>query len=192
MSTTDKALSDDDHDGLAVRIRNGDRIAFLHVYESTLPRLVRYAYQLTGSRDAAEDAVHSVFLKMWINRSSWNVSGDIDPYLYRSVRNHIINTVKHEKTHLRTEYNEIEDEASGVGPVDNSIENKLEDGDTIALVAAAIRRLPERQKTAVTLRWYAEMSTASIGSAMGISRQAAEKLLRNAEMKLSELLKEYL
>ena len=41
-------------------------------------------------------------------------------------------------------------------------------------VVAALRNLPDRQREAIVLRYYADLSEAEIASAMGISRGAVK------------------
>jgi RNA polymerase sigma-70 factor (ECF subfamily) len=72
----------------------------------------------------------------------------------------------------------------GMGTGTASADAALESADVIRAVTAAIKQLPERQRTSVLLRWYDELSIAEIASIMGVSRQAVEKLLRAAEVRL--------
>jgi RNA polymerase sigma-70 factor (ECF subfamily) len=188
MPTVSSGFTESDEVQLIARIQAGDTIAFLELYQAVYPRLLRFAYQLTRSRDTAEDAVQSVFVRIWTGHTHWRPNGPLQPYLYRAVRNHIINTIHHEQVVERAEAVVDVDAPYGMGTGAASIEATLESADIIQAVAAAIKQLPERQRTSVLLRWYDGCAPAEIARIMGVSRQAIEKLLRTAEARLRAVL----
>jgi RNA polymerase sigma factor (sigma-70 family) len=55
-------------------------------------------------------------------------------------------------------------------------------------VVAALRRLSPRQRQALVLRYYAELSEAQIASAMGISRGAVKSHISRAMAALRDVL----
>jgi RNA polymerase sigma factor (sigma-70 family) len=55
-------------------------------------------------------------------------------------------------------------------------------------VAAALRSLPSRQREAIVLRYYADLSDADIAAAMGISRGAVKSNTVQAMAKLKSIL----
>jgi RNA polymerase sigma factor (sigma-70 family) len=57
-------------------------------------------------------------------------------------------------------------------------------------VLAALRQLPERQRQALVLRFYANMSEAQIADAMGISRKAAKSHTSRAAAALRGMLED--
>ncbi len=174
---------------LVAQIRAGDRCAFLHLYETTYPTLLRFAYSIARSRSSAEDAVQNAFVRIWLQRYQWQPNSLIMPYLYRAVRNYVLDHMRHAHVIEQAELHADVDEPYGMGVQPISADTEVERRDRAHAVAAAIRRLPERQRTAIMLRWYDDMTTASIADVMDISRQAAEKLLRSAETRLRTILR---
>ncbi len=184
MSATSSSFTELDDASLILRIQAGDAAALLELYEAAYPALTRFAYQITRARETAEDAVHTVFLNVWTNRASWRPHTPLRPYLYRAVRNAVLKTMAHGNVIERAELAVDLEEPYGMGHGPDDPAALVETADTVRAVAAAIRGLPERQRTAIILRWYDEMTTAAIAEAMGVSRQAVEKLLRTAEGRL--------
>src|SRR5881628_2581382 len=72
------------HD-LVARIRAGDEAAFEAMFRAYYGPLCRYVAAYLGSRDAAEDAVQGVFVRIWEDRTRWVVS-ELRHYLYAAVR----------------------------------------------------------------------------------------------------------
>src|SRR6266496_6273697 len=80
------------HD-LVARIRAGDEAAFEAMFRTYYDPLCRYVSACLGSRDAAEDAVQGVFVRIWEDRARWVVS-DVRHYLYAAVRRRAISQVR--------------------------------------------------------------------------------------------------
>src|SRR3989442_8342787 len=75
------------------RIRAGDEAAFEAMFRTYYDRLCRYVAPYLGSRDAAEDAVQGVFVRIWEDRARWAVS-DLPHYLYAAVRRPAISQIR--------------------------------------------------------------------------------------------------
>ena len=60
-----------------------------HLYLNRKRELYSYALCLTGHRQDAEDAIHSTFQKLLASKSHLN-KRDLAPYVFRCLRNHII------------------------------------------------------------------------------------------------------
>src|SRR3989475_5311427 len=75
------------------RIRAGDEAAFEAMFRTYYDRLCRYVAPYLGSRDAAEDAVQGVFVRIWEDRARWAVS-DLPHYLYAAVRRRAISQIR--------------------------------------------------------------------------------------------------
>jgi RNA polymerase sigma-70 factor (ECF subfamily) len=129
-----------------------------------------------------------VFLAIWVNHEHWNPAVALRPYLYRAVRNAILKTVRHERVTRKAETRVDPNHPYGMGTPSPATDAALESSDIVHTVASAVRQLPERQRTAIMLRWYDNMTTAEIAVVMGISRQAVEKSLHTAEARLGTVL----
>src|ERR1700753_4014025 len=84
-------------------IRGGNVAAYRYLCEIALPLLVQFAFHIIRTREAAEDAVLTVLGDVWVNREQFAPAGPLRAYLYRCVRNHLLNTVDHERVVKRAE-----------------------------------------------------------------------------------------
>src|SRR6266516_5540062 len=80
------------HD-LVARIRAGDEAAFEAMFRAYYDPLCRHVAPYLGSRDAAEDAVQGMFVRIWEDRTRWAVS-DLRHYLSAAVRRRAISQVR--------------------------------------------------------------------------------------------------
>jgi RNA polymerase sigma-70 factor (ECF subfamily) len=173
-----------DDDALVERICKGEREALQRLYEAYYASLVQFGYHLSGEREVAEDAVQQVFLSFWSARSRVVIRGTVIAYLYRAVRNTLLKGFTHDHVVRATMSAVDQDSPFGMGVPPRPADVAVEMSDDLRLAVTVIRALPERQRTAVLLRWHGELTTEAIAEVMSISRQAVEKLLRLALGKL--------
>ncbi|MGY0062296.1 SigE family RNA polymerase sigma factor [Streptomyces sp. LZ34] len=127
------------------------------------PRLLRTAYLLSGEQHAAEDLVQSALIRVYV---AWRRVRDADePDAY--VRRVLVNE------HARR-YRRRLKEFLSIGPGD-SAHWQVPDRDRIALaddremLRQALAQLPPRQRQAVVLRYWEDLSESQVAAAMGCS-----------------------
>jgi RNA polymerase sigma factor (sigma-70 family) len=184
LSLVGRAFDGLDDARLIPLVRAGDAAAYRYLCEVALPLLFQFAYHIIRSRETAEDAVQTVLADVWIYRTRFHPAGPLRAYLYRCVRNQLLDTIDHARVVERAEEIVDAEEPYGMGTKPEPADALSETADTITTVSAAIQQLPERQRTAVLLRWYDGMTTAEVAQVMGIARQVAERLLQKGEAKL--------
>jgi RNA polymerase sigma-70 factor (ECF subfamily) len=146
--------------------------AFEALVRAHYPRLYNYAYRLLGTRQAAEDAVQEVFLKVWDRRAGPPL---LDPlaYLYLAVRHQCLMVLRRAR---RWREVDIDDEAV-VAPLDP------EAGDATDLASAAARAvndLPERCRLIFTMSREQDLSYSEIARILGISPKTVENQIARA------------
>lgn len=138
----------------------GESIDFADVFAAHHADALRLAYLLTGDRHRAEDVVSEAFVKVF---RRWGRSGIDQPRAY--IRRAVINESNSRFRRLGLERREAAKQ-SGDDRGTRAADEQLADED---LVFAALRRLPERQRTALVLRYYQDMTERDIAEAMGVS-----------------------
>lgn len=136
--------------------------------------LTLFIARMTGSPEAAEDAVQEAFCRLWERRRSWRVEGSVGGLLFRLARNIAIS----EHRHLQAE-----DRAAAV-----SIENtaryddipELPDEELRASLERAIAALSPRRREVFLLRVVHDLSYKEIGAVMGTSTQTVANQLSRA------------
>ena len=126
------------------------------------PALVRLAYLVTGSVDLAEDAVHDAFVACG---QRWSTLTSPDAYVRRAV-------VNHARSALRRAGSE-RDKADRWGHATEVTVGQPELDETWDV----LRRLPERQRVALVLRFYEDLPEAEIAQVLGCPRGTVKSLI---------------
>jgi RNA polymerase sigma-70 factor (family 1) len=80
--------------GIIERLKLGDEAAFRLVFDHYRNRLYAFSLKLTKSQDFAEEIVHDVFLKVWLNRQKINPDLSFNAFLFKITKNLSINFLK--------------------------------------------------------------------------------------------------
>ncbi|HXC24324.1 MAG TPA: RNA polymerase sigma factor [Gemmatimonadaceae bacterium] len=161
------------------RLRAGDPRAFEVLMVQYFDRLVRFAMQMVGTRDGAEDVAQDVFIRIWEQRASLDPTGSIKALLFAAVRNRALNDVKAHR--VRERYRETvvaeADQDGGAGLVPSGEDVIL----THAAFEAGLAMLSERHQVAIRLRLEEQLPYTEIGKILEISAKAAEQLVLRAQ-----------
>ena len=128
------------------------------------PRLMRTAFLLTGEQHAAEDLVQSTLERVYV---SWRRIGAADdPEAY--VRRVMINL--HARKHRRRlkEFLAPKDDSGLVHEIADTGDRIAQADDRSALLKA-LAQLPLRQREAVVLRYWEDLTETQAAEAMGCS-----------------------
>lgn len=146
------------------------------VYRKRLPQLRRVAAALVGDPDAGLDAVQDAFANAIRHRHEYRQEGSLEAWLWRTV----VNTAHDRRRALAAEPRpEVSTDRQANGHVSKDDR-----------VAAAIVLLPERQRLAVFLRYYADLEYSAIAEALGISPGTVAASLNAAHASLRRSLEE--
>jgi RNA polymerase sigma factor (sigma-70 family) len=154
---------------------------FAPLYDEHHERLYRLALLLThGSTAAADDAVAETFVRVY---RAW-ADGHVDnffPYARRALVNEIAGSYRREELAARQ---------AAVQSGDLRGQQGLEDAVVDAVSTfELLRQLPPRQRTAVVLRYYEDLSYEQIAETMAVSVGTAKAQVSTGLQRLRELMK---
>ncbi len=172
----------DDDESLMARVSKRDHSAFATLVRRYSERYYHVAYRMCGRQDEAEDIVQEAFLKLWQKPDSWNAGrgAKFTTWFYRVVTNQALDYVR-KKKHV----NVGEAMERFVDETQNQV-RKLQAQQEQEILEQAIQSLPERQKTALNLCFYEEMSNKEAAEVMGVGLKALESLLMRAKAGLRD------
>jgi RNA polymerase sigma-70 factor (sigma-E family) len=129
------------------------RHSLADLYERTAPGAVRLAYLLTGDRSVAEDITQDAFVRVSGHLAHLRVGGAFDAYLRRAV----VNLAKNHFRRKAVERAFLERERPTT--TSPSHEQPLVEREA---TMEALARLPQRQRAAIVLRFYEDLSEDAI------------------------------
>jgi RNA polymerase sigma-70 factor (sigma-E family) len=141
-------------------------LAIIELYSVQYKALVRLAAVLVRDTSTAEEVVQEAFISM---HDSWHRLKDSEKalaYLRQAVVNGSRSVLRHRTV--------VEKHAPKPAPDMPSAEHGAMALLERSAVIAALSHLPERQREAIVLRYYADLSEADIAAAMRISRGAVK------------------
>ena len=158
---------------------DADRVV-TEIYHSEYKSLVRLAVLLVHDVPTAEEVVQDAFEAM---HTAWRRLREKEKalsYLRQAVVNRSRSVLRHRTVVDRNAPKSAPDEPSAEHGALALIERSA--------VIAALRTLPDRQREAVVLRYYADLSEADIAATMGISKGAVKSHTARAMASLKSLL----
>ena len=145
---------------------------FADVYAEHRDDLFRLAVLLCGDRELAEDVVADAVAA---TMPKWEDGQVDDPaaYLRRAVVNNLNSFWRRRALRRVREEHRLTGDRRGQRDHDDQVADR-------DAVLAAIDRLPTKQRTAVVLRFYEDLSTAAIADAMGTAESTVRSTLSRA------------
>ena len=156
---------DDGHlagDG-AARSTSPDTDALAVLHREHYASLVRLATLVVGDVGLAEQVTQDAFVKLQLHWGGLRRLEKAPAYLRSAVLNGARSQLRRHKVRDR------HDARRTVSPTVATPEAAALGREEHERVVAALRRLPERQREAVALRYYLDLSEADIAAAMGVS-----------------------
>ncbi len=164
--------------------------AVTHLYGVQYRPLVRLATLLTHDLGLAEEIVQDSFVAL---HQHWRRLRDPDAgagYLRRAVVNRSRSALRHRGVVARYLARSAAASASDDTAVEPSAETLALSAGTHADVLAAVRALPARQREALVLRYYLDLSEAQTAEVMGVSQGAVKSHTARALTALRRVLEE--
>jgi RNA polymerase sigma-70 factor (sigma-E family) len=157
-------------------------LAIIELYSVQYKALVRLAAMLVRDTSTAEEVVQEAFISM---HDGWHRLKDAEKalaYLRQAVVNGSRSVLRHRTV--------VEKHAPKPAPDMPSAEHGAMALLERSAVIAALSQLPERQREAIVLRYYADLSEADIAAAMRISRGAVKSHTARAMASLKAALEQ--
>jgi RNA polymerase sigma-70 factor (ECF subfamily) len=165
-------LSADDPDaGLLARMGQGDEAATRLLASTKLPRVLALARRILGDADEAEDVAQETFLRVWRQAGRWRPgAARFDTWLHTVVLNLCRDRLRRRRETMVDVLPEMADPALPQDAV-------MAEAEQSRRVAAAVAALPERQREAILLVHYQDLSNIAAAQALEVSVDALESLL---------------
>ena len=159
----------------------GDMDAFEELVRRHQRRAINIAYHFLGNREEAEDLAQEAFLNILKRAESYRPTAQFKTYLYRVIANACMDHRRKKRPQPRAFLPERESVSSDPG-------GRMAREERVEVVRKAIDELPERQRMALVLQQYEELSYLEIADAMDCTRSAVESLLVRARRNLRDAL----
>ncbi len=185
MSTTSALISDEQ---LFTRLNQHDVTGLEVLFKRYYKPLWRFAKDMLGDSDQAEDAVQEVFGKIWEKRGSIYISSTVKGYLYTAVRNNCLNLIK---TNARKNFLEEGMEDDSRFSVED-VQAKLAAKTMQQKISAALEMLPPKCGIIFKMSRFEDKSYKEIAEDLGLSVKTVENQMGKALQLMRSYLQPYM
>ncbi|MBC7570938.1 MAG: sigma-70 family RNA polymerase sigma factor [Spirosoma sp.] len=174
-----------DDETLWNQFRAGDENAFAQLYQNYVQSLYHYCAHFATDRALIKDCIHDLFVELWKHRNTIGPTTSVRFYLMASIKRKLVRHITAEQKLVSqddvTNGRRMGDMLAGADP---SHENLLiaceEDAFMNECLHQALDKLPKRQREAVHLRYFQNMSNEEISTLMQINIQSVYNLIFGA------------
>jgi len=170
---------------LMMRAGKGDMDAFDELVSRNQRTALSVAYRFLGRQSLAEDAVQEAFLKVLAGASRYRPTARFSTYLYGVIWHICVDFYRKKRTES------LDDVPARQDPGPDPAQAALA-GERADLVRQAVQELPPRQRMALVLKHFENLSYEEIGRTLECSPTAVDALLVRAKRKLQERLRDVL
>ena len=165
-----------------------DEQAYRQLFFYYYPRLVRFALSFVTIKEAAEEVVSDVLLKVWALDDQLQKIDNLTVYLFRATRNRSLNYLRDHQKHA----------ARSLDPFDDSFSYPLSDPEALLLqtewktrMQRAVESLPPKCGRVYKLVREQGLSYREVAAVMEISENTVDRHLNNALHKMVKAVKAY-
>lgn len=167
--------------GLLEAAAGGSHAAFAEIVTRHFQPVYRLVWRMTGGAADSEDMAQDAFVKLWKNPSQVRESAALKGWLMRVAANAVIDGTRRPRLGALDDAPEVVDpQAMPDAPLDRA--------QAARLVDSRIAMLPERQRLALSLVYFEDLSNIEAAAVMEVSVDALESLLARARRSLKDSL----
>lgn len=147
--------------------RNGNEKSFESLYDNYFSLLYSYGLQITSNKALVKDSIQDLFIELWKNRANLAEVKSIKGYLYLSLRRKIIKDFIKENKFSNQEISDNYDTEVILPHEFLMISDQLTH-EISKRLTRSFQTLTKRQKEAIFLKYYDNMSYEDIAAVMSL------------------------
>lgn len=171
---------DPDH-RLMNRIAHQDADAFRELITKHLNAGTRIAERMLGNRQDAEDVMQELCMKVWKEAARWQPKAKFSTWFFRVLINACIDYKRRQRTPTTIDMDTLCDESPAIDEV-------LINGQKRERIIEALQLLSDRQRAAMVLTYYEDMSNQQSADLLEIELGAFHQLLFRAKQNIKKRL----
>lgn len=156
---------------------------FSEVYQQLFQNLFSYGMQICGNKELVKDCIQELFSEFWKNQKTLTKIKSVKPYLLKCIKRKIKRALgKGKRLYVdgRFEF-EMSQETKLINDQQQAREQHL--------LKKALKSVTERQREAIYLRFYGNLTYEEVAEVLNIRTKAAYKLIYRALSSLKSAVK---
>ena len=166
-------------------LSEGSKAAFDWLFIRYQPKVVAFLKACTGDEEQARDIAQDIFFNIWKDRAKLSGVRSFEGYLFQMARFSVYNYYDHlDVVKKYVEEGKKQPEGTAVGP-----EEKLKERQIKAIVAATVRKMPQRRREIFVMSRWGGYTNDEIAARLNINKRTVENHLTAALSALRRALK---
>lgn len=157
---------------LVQEVKQGNKTAFNLLVKNHQKGLYGFVFSMVKNHNLTDDIIQEAFIKAYRKISTFEEKSSFKSWLYRIALNQAKNELKSLSSKKMVNFEEVTLKVSGKKPVEQKQMQEV--------IAKVIEKLPEKQKTALTLRIFENLPFKEIAEIMQCPYDTAKANFRHA------------
>ncbi len=190
-SNQSESAHEDQH--LVEKAKEGDQDAFSSLMSKYRDSIFFMVLKMVNNRNDAEDLTMESFAKAFNNLKRYDTKYAFSTWLFKIATNNCIDYIRKKKldTHsidepIKTEKGEIH--SVNIKTEHPNPEQKIEKGERIVSVRSAVKKLKDKYRTLIEMRYYEELSYDEIAEQLDLPLGTVKAQLYRAKELLSNIM----
>lgn len=172
---------------LALRIKNGDEVAFELVFYKYKGKLYDFINRSLPEEEDIENIVQEIFVRLWLKRYELDPNQSFIGYIYTIARNEIYGHLRKQLTRKKYQLELLQSHKDQ----SNSIETQIEYKELEKIILALIEEIPEKRREIFKESRLEGLSYREISEKLHISENTVDTQIRKALSFLKSKLRNY-
>ena len=168
------------------KIREGNNVAFTHIYNLYFYHLCRYGSRICGDRELIEDSIQDLFVEIWRSRNRHPQVRSVKYYLFKRLKRKITKKLI-DKRKTPIDRNILEDyNFRIVFSHESELIAQQVSKEQQSRLLRALNQLTRRQKEAITLRFFDGFSNEEVAGMLAMDKKSVRNLIYRAMLVLKK------
>lgn len=166
--------------------RTGDENSYARLYKEYVNVLYHYCTQFSPDKPLIKDCIHDLFVELWKNRLTIGSTTSVRYYLMASIKRKLVRHISALQKNTSSEDIPLEYHHIYTDSCESALIGNEDVSATNYHLGSAMGHLPRRQREAIHLKFYLNMSNEEISTSMGINIQSVYNLVFGALLNLKK------
>lgn len=157
-------------------LHQSDRLAYTEIYERFFGILYTFVYKKIKDEEDAKDILQELFTTIWAKRETLEFKGPLASYLYKAVRNRMIDFAAHQD--IKSKY--FQSLTNFIDKNEILSDHLIREKQLVALIEKEISSLPKKMREVFLLSRKANLSYKEIAEQLDLSEQTVRSHVKHA------------
>jgi len=164
----------------------GDQEAFRHIVERYQGAVHNLAYRMLGIPEEAEDAAQEIFVRIYRQLGRYDSERKFSTWTLAIATNYCIDQLRRRRMHFVP----LENIIPWARARDGGPEGEALSGESRDEMQRLLKRLPEKYRAPLVLRYWEDLSCAEIAEILGVPEGTIKTQIHRARKQLGKMLAE--